>query len=215
MQLGTSAGPSSVRGIQSDAGVGQFKWDRVSDSWWWSEGMYALYGYEPDQIEPTLEVFVRHKDPRDMARIEAVFDRCLSVGGPFSCYHRIIDGRGKAKTVVVVGYGDRDAEDTRTVMMHGFMVDVTATSQRETSEALQAALKNRAVIEQVKGAIMLVHGLDADAAFALLRGHSQVYNKKVATIAADLAAAFRERGAAEGITKGELDQMLWDAVQRG
>jgi hypothetical protein len=123
-----------------------------------------------------------------------------------------IDAQGKHKIVVVVGYGERDADNTRTVLMHGFMVDVTASGQRETSEALQAALKNRGAIEQVKGAIMLVHGLDEDAAFALLRGHSQVYNKKVAAIVTDLLDAFRNRSSSETISRGELDRMLWDAA---
>ena len=54
-----------------------------------------------------------------------MLDRCLSEGGPFSCYHRIIDAHGKHKTVVVVGFGERDDSDTKTVRMHGFMVDVS------------------------------------------------------------------------------------------
>ena len=199
-------------GIENASGIGQFKWDLVENSWWWSDGMYEVYGYEPRGVEPTLDVFRQHKDPRDMARIDAVFDRCLTEGGPFSCYHRIIDARGKRKTVVVVGYGDRDEADVRTALMHGFMVDLTASGQQDTSEALQAALKSRGTIEQVKGAIMLMHGLDADAAFAVLRGHSQVYNKKVASIAHDVVAAFRARPSKESITRGELDRILWDAA---
>ena len=214
MQLESAVGQPSATGIEGSSGVGQFKWDRDTDTWWWSDGMYRLYGYEPQEIQPSMEAFLQHKDPRDMARIDEVFNRCLREGGPFSCYHRVIDTRGKHKTVVVVGYGDRDAENTRTELMHGFMVDVTAGGQQETSEALQAALKNRAGIEQVKGAIMLVHGLDADAAFALLRGHSQVYNKKVAAIVSDLLVAFQERSTPEAITRGELDRMLWDAAHK-
>jgi hypothetical protein len=212
MSLESIADEARVVALEGGSGVGRFEWNTETGAWSWSDGMFGIYGYEPHAVEPSLERFLQHKDPRDMARIDGVFARCLAEGGPFSCYHRIIDARGQHKIVVVVGYGERDAADTRTVLMHGFMVDVTASGQRDTSEALQAALKNRGAIEQVKGAIMLVHGLDEDAAFALLRGHSQIYNKKVATIVANLLDAIRHRSSSETISRGELDRMLWDAA---
>jgi hypothetical protein len=214
MHLESTARENRFDGVEGDHGVGQFEWNHLTGSWSWSDGMFHLYGYEPGSVEPSMERFLQHKDPRDMARIDAVFNRCLAEGGPFSCYHRVIDARGRHKIVVVVGYGERDAENTRTVLMHGFMVDVTTSGERETSAALQAALKNRAAIDQVKGMIMLVHGLSADAAFALLRGHSQVYNKKVSAIVDDLLLAFENRPTAESISRGELDRMLWDAANR-
>ena len=203
---------ASVEVLESGSGIGRFEWNTVTGAWTWSDGLFGLYGYEPQSVEPSLDLFLKHKDPRDMARIDAVFNRCLSQGGPFSCYHRIIDARGRHKIVVVVGYGERDPKDTRTVLMHGFMVDLTASGQREASEALHASLKNRGGIEQVKGAIMLVHGLSEDAAFALLRGHSQIYNKKVSVIVSNLLEAFQKRSSSESISRGELDRMLWDAA---
>jgi len=200
--------------VEPTSVVGRFEWDTVADSWWWSDGLYRIYGYQPDEVEATLERFVNHKDPRDLARIDAVFNRCLSQGGPFSCYHRIVDATGRRKTVVVVGFGDRDADDTKTVSMHGFMVDVTASGREETNAALQAALQTRSVIEQVKGAIMLVHGLSADAAFDVLRGHSQIYNKKLSALAANAVVAIEQRGDSETVSRAEVDQILFDAAQQ-
>ena len=194
--------------------VGQFAWDTVTGAWWWSDELYRLYGYEPHEVAPSMELFLQHKDPRDRARIDAVFERCLSLGGPFSCYHRVLDAEDKLKTVVVVGYGDRNAANTRTMRMHGFMVDVTASARQESSAAFEAAMTHRSEIEQVKGAIMLLHSLDADAAFAVIRGYSQAYNRKVSRIAATALAAFSRRPEAESITRGQLDQMLWDAVHQ-
>lgn len=191
--------------------VGRFEWNPGSDHWWWSDGLYRLYGYEPRSVEPTMERFVQHKDPQDRARIDAVFARALSQGGPFSCYHRIFDVRGRRRTVVVVGYGDRNLEDTHTVCMHGFMVDVTAAGREETNAALEATLQTRAGIEQVKGALMVVHRLSADAAFEVLRGHSQVYNKKLSSIVAEVLAAIGRRDGSEEISRAGLDRLLWDA----
>ena len=55
------------------------------------------------------------------------------------------------------------------------------------------------MIEQAKGMLMVVYGIDADAAFALLRWQSQQYNVKLrlvaGQIAVDFTAASRRRSA--------------------
>jgi len=53
---------------------------------------------------------------------------------------------------------------------------------------LQGKFANLAAIEQAKGALMVTYGLTADAAFDLLRFHSQSRNVKLRAIAAELAA---------------------------
>ncbi len=52
----------------------------------------------------------------------------------------------------------------------------------------QAKLAGLAAIEQAKGAIMVTYGLTADAAFELLRFHSQTRNVKLRVIATQLAS---------------------------
>ena len=193
--------------------IGQFTWDTVADVWWWSEDLYRLYGYRPAAVEPTLERFLQHKDPRDRAQIDMVFTRCAQEGGPFSCYHRIIDAHGIHKTVVAIGFGDRNVAGTHTDVMQGFLVEVSSSDDPDTEAALQSVLHSRAPIEQVKGALMLVHGLTADAAFSLLRGYSQVYNKKVAAIVTAVLEAFQARPMTSAVSRAELDRILWDAAQ--
>ena len=187
--------------------IGEFTWDTLAD------GLYRLYGYQPASVEPTLERFLQHKDPRDRAQIDLVFDQALQEGGPFSCHHRIIDAAGVHKTVVVIGFGHRDVADTHTDVMQGFLVEVSSGADPESEAALQSLLLSRAAIEQVKGALMLVHGITADAAFNLLRGYSQVYNKKLAVIVAAALEAFRTRPPSTTISRGELDRILWDSSQ--
>ena len=55
------------------------------------------------------------------------------------------------------------------------------------TEELRTALTSRAVIEQAKGALMASRGIDADAAFALLRHTSQNNNIKLRTVATVVA----------------------------
>jgi ANTAR domain len=51
------------------------------------------------------------------------------------------------------------------------------------SQAVDAISASRALIEQTKGMLMFVYGIDADAAFDLLRKQSQQHNIKLRLLA--------------------------------
>ena len=53
----------------------------------------------------------------------------------------------------------------------------------QRSRRVQAITERRAVIEQSKGMLMFVYGIDADAAYDLLRRQSQHHNVKLRLIA--------------------------------
>jgi hypothetical protein len=69
--------------------------------------------------------------------------------------------------------------------------------QDEFSPAVAEVIEHRAVIEQAKGMLMFVYGIDADGAFDLLRRLSQQHNVKLRLlaerIARDLTAAAQQR----------------------
>ena len=54
------------------------------------------------------------------------------------------------------------------------------------AEQLEAALTSRAAIEQAKGILMATRGVDADAAFQMLRTESNSTNRKLRDVAGDL-----------------------------
>jgi GAF domain-containing protein len=60
------------------------------------------------------------------------------------------------------------------------------TSAREVAESIQRALETRAPIEQAKGMLMALHGIDADQAFDMLRTESQTKNIRLNVVATDL-----------------------------
>lgn len=65
-------------------------------------------------------------------------------------------------------------------------------SQRErVTEVVAEVAAHRAVIDQAKGMLSLVYGIDADSAFALLRWRSQTANVKLRALAAQLLVDFR------------------------
>lgn len=64
------------------------------------------------------------------------------------------------------------------------------TLQRFTEyHNLQGAFGRRAIIEQAKGILMARHGIHADAAFEMLRNHSQRNGHKLADVAASVVGS--------------------------
>ncbi|GAB6983533.1 ANTAR domain-containing protein [Nocardioides pyridinolyticus] len=65
---------------------------------------------------------------------------------------------------------------------------------RERIEQLEAALESRTVIARAQGILMERYGVDADAAFAILKRTSNTMNVKVVDIAASLIETRRLPG---------------------
>ncbi|BBY48846.1 hypothetical protein MARA_23140 [Mycolicibacterium arabiense] len=86
--------------------------------------------------------------------------------------------------------------------------------QDQLSEAVQAVSNHRAVIEQAKGMLMLLHDLDADAAFELLRWRSQDRNVKLRVLAEQVVAEFRRLSAAAPLPREVYDRCFMNAHER-
>ena len=67
-------------------------------------------------------------------------------------------------------------------------------STAQLAAHLQRALESRAVIDQAKGILMSRHGISGDAAFDLLSKQSQLANRKLRDIAADLVDEVQRGG---------------------
>lgn len=86
-------------------------------------------------------------------------------------------------------FGETDAEfvETLCAATSRVLTDFVATTDAQRSaRTIRDALVTRAPIEQAKGMLMVVHGIDADAAFTLLCRESQDTNRKLAVVAAEL-----------------------------
>ncbi|HEX5561344.1 MAG TPA: PAS and ANTAR domain-containing protein [Nocardioidaceae bacterium] len=179
---GSTAGPP----------VGYFTYRVAEDRWTWSDGIYELHGFGPQEVPATTEVMLSHKHPDDRARTYEVFETVVACGEPFSCYHRIIDAQGRVRSVLSVGRGIHD-DHGRVEKVVGFFIDLTEVRRVESEADVQAALlriaEHRAVIDQAKGMVMLATGVDADDAFGVLREYSQRRNIKVSDLSHRLVKA--------------------------
>lgn len=207
--------------INPDPGVlatgpltGSYTWDVDHDRWWWSDELYRIHGFEPGEVNPTTELWLAHKHPDDLSKVNDTIAGAVVHQNSFGCYHRIHDARRQERHLLLVGNAHGDP-GSRSTQLRGFVADLTAARRDALQPAIDTAIEDvlvhRATIEQAKGAIMLAHGITPDAAFDILRTASQVGNTKLHT----LAERFVARLTADvrlPVDHASLDGMLADAT---
>ena len=163
--------------------VGWFRFYFDSELWEWSPEVQLMHGYEPGSVSPTTELVLSHKHPDDYQAVASTLDDVRQHHQAFSTRHRIIDTAGRIHHVIVVADKLLD-DDGEVIGTHGFYVDVSPAEhhqQKRLTRAIAEIAENRAAIEQAKGMLMVVYGIDAEAAFDLLRWRSQEANVKLRT----------------------------------
>lgn len=205
-----------VFGGNSSPRVGSFRFYFEDQRWEWSPEVARMHGYT-DDVRPTTDLLLSHKHPEDRDRVAVVIQQLLSDGRPFSSRHRIIDVSGQTHHVLVVG--DRMLDESgRLIGTDGFYVDLTEFRDSELRESLDAAVaelaESRAVIEQVKGMLMLVYDITAQRAFDVLRWRSQETNTKLRVLAEQLSIDARTALLVPQKYRESFDHLLMTAHER-
>ncbi|MGC1739863.1 PAS and ANTAR domain-containing protein [Mycobacterium sp.] len=174
--------------------VGWFRFYFDDDRWEWSPQVEKMHGYLPGSVTPTTEMVLSHKHPDDFRQIAHTLDLIRQTRQAFSSRHRILDVEGRVHHVVVVGDLLRDHNET-VIGTHGFYIDVTPSErarQDQVTAAVTRITERRSGIEQTKGMLMLVYGIDEPTAFELLKRRSQQANVKLRLLAEQVATDFLE-----------------------
>jgi hypothetical protein len=197
--------------------VGWFRFYFDDDRWEWSPQVEKMHGYAPGSVSPTTEMVLAHKHPDDYRQIADTLDLIRQSRQPFSSRHRIIDVAGRVHHVVVVGDLLREVDGT-VIGTHGYYVNVMPLEQEQQDRVTAAVTRItelRAGIEQVKGMLMLVYGMDEAAAFELLRWRSQETNVKLRLLAAQIAADFLALSGSDPLaSRSSYDKLLLTAHLR-
>ncbi|MFD9003641.1 PAS and ANTAR domain-containing protein [Streptomyces sp. NPDC059582] len=169
----------------AEALTGVFLFRVPEDTWWWSDDMYRMLGYRPDETPATGDMLIRHVHPDDRDDIRRVWDRGLGSGQPFSTYYRLLTREEEELHCVLVADGRVD--DGSVVVLRGFVVDVTEPVQKEAQKSADADIaRARASQEDVdvaRGVLMALYGVNDDVALRVLRRHSQQTNVKLRALA--------------------------------
>ncbi|QIS07560.1 ANTAR domain-containing protein [Nocardia brasiliensis] len=205
-----------VIGAGTRQSVGSFRFWFVGERWEWSDEVAVIHGYAPGTVKPTTELLLTHKHPDDRAQVASALAKSIEEGEPFSSRHRILDTTGRVHHVIVVA--DHMFEDGAVVGTTGYYIDVTEALAEHRQEALDDALPelwaSRAVIEQAKGALMLVYGVSAEQAFRVLSWRSQETNIKLRTLAARLVDDLASLTSSTTGLRTQFDHLLLTAHER-
>ena len=200
------------RAASQDQGMGSYRYAAADGSWRWSDGVYAIHGFRRGEIVPSTALLLAHAHSADRRHAAQLLESCLRNGELFSFLYRLIDASGRVRWALIAGEGvfGRHGQVTG---LRGYLIDVTEPQSRarsrEVASTLRKAIAVRAVIEQAKGALMLVYGLDAEAAFALLSWQSQHANIKLRELAERLVAAVGGDAGATAAIRQRLDEIIY------
>ncbi|MFW0785268.1 PAS and ANTAR domain-containing protein [Gordonia sp. CPCC 206044] len=166
--------------------VGNFRFLYDGERWEWSDEVAVLHGYRPGEVTPTTELMVRHKHPDDRARFTEMVSEMLTNHAPFSSRHRIIDTQGRVRPVVVIAHTIHDSRG-EPIGTEGFYLDLSDSVDKSVRDAVDDHIRRfretGATIEQAKGMLMVIYGVDAERAIDVLRWRSQQENVKLREVA--------------------------------
>ncbi|MET8799356.1 PAS and ANTAR domain-containing protein [Nocardia sp. NPDC004568] len=205
----------SIGGVSQCAGA--FRFWFADQRWEWSEAVAEMHGYPAAPMTPSTQLLLGHKHPDDRAQVANALARSVAEATPFCSRHRIVDRAGRTKHVIVVADVMTD-EHGVVIGSTGYYIDLTETLAEEREETLQDTLPGlyaaRAVIEQAKGALMVVYGISADQAFRVLIWRSQETNTKLRALAAQLVAELPTVDYAAPALRTEFDHLLLTVHER-
>jgi len=191
--------------------VGRFRFFIDQERWEWSPEVQEIHGYAPGEMpNPTTAQVLSHKHPDDVDHVLVALEDTRRTRAAFSTRHRMIDTAGRTHRIAVVGDLMRDDRGA-VIGTEGFYIDVSpaeAAYQDRISAGVSAIVDQRAVIEQAKGMLAVVYGLEDAASFELLRWLSQRTNMKLRALAELLVTRFRALSAPVLPERHEYDNAL-------
>lgn len=109
---------------ESLASIGCFIWDIQTNRIQWSDGLYRIYGLDPDTFNATLEAFVELVLPEDRDAVQAAVRTAIENCGKFESVERIRHASGEVRSLESRGQVLTDSNG-KPVRLVGVCRDVT------------------------------------------------------------------------------------------
>ncbi len=119
---------------QRIARLGNWEVDLASNSLYWSDQAYRIFGFDPEEVRASRTLFMSLIHPADRARVGRAIQAAIHYGHPYQVEHRICRRNGEERWVQERGELRHDASG-RPEKFVGTVLDITARKQVE--EALR------------------------------------------------------------------------------
>ncbi len=201
LQVNPSEDAERFKRSQYFASIGTWDWAIDTDQLFWSEAIYAMFGFQPGEITPSYALFCTCVHPDDREQVRRGELRCIETGQNHDEEYRVVWPDGSVHWLRETGNVVKDASG-QAIKMMGVVRDITeekaCASQLEQLARHDplTGLPNRLLLEE-------------HLAQALLR--ARVSETRVALVFIDLNG-FKQINDAFGHTVG--DKLLIHTAQR-
>ncbi|MBM4055107.1 MAG: PAS domain S-box protein [Planctomycetes bacterium] len=136
-----------LKTAQKIAHLGCWEWNITDNSETWSDEQFRIFGYEPEEVEATYDLFLNALHPEDKEKVLKAVHNAFYNNIPYSTEFRIIRPDNTIRTVHSQGNIFRDANGIP-LRMIGTMLDITERKLtearlRELNESLDLLVKER------------------------------------------------------------------------
>jgi PAS domain S-box-containing protein len=134
MHAALRASEARLLEAQTIAHLGSWEWEVESDSLWWSDELYRIYGLDRRTFQASYDGFLERVHPEDRERVAAAVTGALAGEDLLTFEHRIVRPDGTVRTLAARGRVIRDA-DGKAVRMLGTGQDITERKRAEHDHA--------------------------------------------------------------------------------
>jgi PAS domain S-box-containing protein len=121
---------------QRIGGMGDWDWYPATNTVYWSENLYNIFGLDPSQPPPEYEGQLALYHPDDAEKLNEAVQRCQEEGKPYELEMRRIDPGGRIVHVLVRGVAEKD-QTGKIKRLYGTVQDITESKLAE--EALHSS----------------------------------------------------------------------------
>ena len=134
---------------QELANLGSYEWNARTNQLTWSDELYRIYGYSPQEIELSMETFLGHLHPDDLSFVRGKIHQACLDRSAFSMEERILRRDGSTRTLDSRGrvICDDSGQPARII---GACIDIT---ERKRLEAERKRLENQFLQSQKMDAV--------------------------------------------------------------
>ena len=109
---------------QAIAHMGNWSWNIVDNTIYWSDEIYRIFGETPQSFTPTFEHFISYLDKEDAAALESTIQDSIKKAKPYVYSHKIYRKDGSIRYAKASGYVRYNTQN-HPIELIGSTIDIT------------------------------------------------------------------------------------------